>query len=211
MKTIWIVLLLLGISFSERAYAQTQEVQQLLLNLEKLRQLQNILDDMYKGYKILNDGYNLIKNISEGNFKLHQVFLDALYMVNPAVRDYKKIPLIIDYQILLVKEAKRAKDRIVHDEDLTVGEITYTLRVYDFLIDASLKNLDELVMLVTASRLRMSDADRLASIDRIYVDMERKVSFLRLFNTETFSLSRQRAKERADRQAMEKLHDVVND
>ncbi|PZR39110.1 MAG: hypothetical protein DI538_07650 [Azospira oryzae] len=211
MKTIWIVLLLLGISFSERAYAQTQEVQQLLLNLEKLRQLQNILDDMYKGYKILNDGYNLIKNISEGNFKLHQVFLDALYMVNPAVRDYKKIPLIIDYQILLVKEAKRAKDRIVHDADLTVGEITYTLRVYDFLIDASLKNLDELVMLVTASRLRMSDADRLASIDRIYADMERKVSFLRLFNTETFSLSRQHAKERADRQAMEKLHDVVND
>src|SRR5688500_16641044 len=98
MKTI--LAIVLGFSFSTTALSQTQEATQLLLNYEKLKQLEEILDNMYKGYKILSHRYDRIKGIAEGNYKLHQVFLDGLLAVNPTVRDYQRIPMIIRYQAL---------------------------------------------------------------------------------------------------------------
>ena len=77
-----IIFLLLLISLNKKTFSQTDEAQQLLLNVEKLAQLKQILKDMYKGYEIVSKGYNTIKNISEGNFDLHKVFLDGLMQVS---------------------------------------------------------------------------------------------------------------------------------
>ena len=156
------------------ANAQTQEATQLILNYEKLKQLEEILDNMYKGYKILTKGYNRIKDIAEGNFNLHQVFLDGLFAVNPSVAKYKRIPDIIRYQSMLIKEYKRAFDKFRNDPNLTPDEIKYLERVYSYLAKQSLRNLEELTMIVTANKLRMSDDERIQSIDRIYFDMESK-------------------------------------
>jgi len=41
------------------------------------------------------------------------------------------------------------------------------------------KNLDELAMVITAGKLRMSDDERLQAIDRIYASIEDQFSFLR--------------------------------
>ena len=66
--------------------AQSQEVQQLLLNVEKLAQFKKILQNMKQGYQVLHKGYTTIRNLSQGNFSLHKTFLDALFEVSPAVR-----------------------------------------------------------------------------------------------------------------------------
>ncbi|HYF69971.1 MAG TPA: TerB family tellurite resistance protein [Ohtaekwangia sp.] len=187
-------------------YSQTQEAAQLLLNYEKLRQLEEILDNMYKGYKILTQGYARIKGIAEGNYKLHQVFLDALLNVSPTVRNYKRIPQIINYQRLIVKEYQRAYSRFKEDENLTPGELRYIKSVYEYLTKQSLKNLEELAMIITASTLRMSDDERLSSIDRVFFDVEDKLQFLRSFNNSTQLLIIQRAKERSNVKASEKLN-----
>jgi hypothetical protein len=203
------VILAIGfVCFSICASSQTQEATQLLLNYEKLKQLEEILDNMYKGYKILSQGYNRIKNIAEGNYNLHQVFLDGLYAVNPSVRNYQRIPMIIKYQLLLVKEYKRAYSRFKGDDNLTASEIKYLENVYAYLIKQSLKNIEELTMIITASKLRMSDDERMKAIDRIYFDMENKLSFLRYFNNSTQLLALQRAKEKGELTATNKLYEV---
>ncbi len=189
--------------------AQSQEIAQLILNLEKLKQLEEILDNMYKGYKILTKGYNTIKDIAEGNFNIHQVFLDGLYAVNPAVRDYKRIPYIISYQEFLIAEYKRAFGKFRYDPNLTTQEIKYLESVYEYLFKESLRNLDELLMIITASKLRMSDEERLSAIDRIYLDMQNKVTFLKLFNSSTQLLIMERAKEGHEVSTLEKLYDDV--
>ena len=72
-----IFFLLLTLQFSGNAlYAQSTEAQQLLLNVEKLAQLKKILSNMKKGYEIVSSGYNTIKDISKGNFNLHDEFLN---------------------------------------------------------------------------------------------------------------------------------------
>ena len=53
-------------------------------------------------------------------------------------------------------------------------------------------------MVITASKLRMSDDERLSSIDKIFAGMQDKLTFLRYFNNNTTLLAVQRAKERND-------------
>ena len=195
-------------SISTPALSQSQEATQLLLNYEKLRQLEEILDNMYKGYKILTKGYNRIKDIAEGNYTLHQVFLDGLFAVNPSVAKYRRIPDIIRYQSLLMKEYRRAFNRFKNDPNLTPDEVKYLERVYSYLVRQSLRNLEELTMIVTANKLRMSDDERIQSIDRIYFDIENKLSFLRYFNNSTQVLVVQRAEEDSEVGTVKKLYEV---
>ena len=200
--------MVIAIIINSGAIAQAQEAAQLILNIEKLKQLEEILDNMYKGYKILTTGYNRVKDIAEGNFTLHQIFLDGLYAVNPSVAKYQRIPDIIRCQSWLIKEYKRAFDRFKSDPNITPDEIRYLESVYAYLVKQSLRNLEELTMIITAKQLRMSDDERIQSIDRIYFDIENKLAFLRYFNNSTQILGAQRAKENSEVGAVKKLYEI---
>src|SRR6478609_77825 len=115
--------LAIGLLTPDYVRCQTAEAEQLLLNWEKLQELEKILDNMYVGYKILDKGYTTVKNIAEGNYSIHQLFLDGLMAVNPTVRNYRRIPFIIDYQKLLLKEYKNAYNRFKDDPHFTPQEI----------------------------------------------------------------------------------------
>jgi hypothetical protein len=200
MRTIKIVLFGLGLWVIGigSASAQSTEIQQLLLNVAKLAQFKAILSDMKKGYTILSTGYNSVKNIAQGNFSLHETFLDGLMVVSPEVRKYYKIADIISDQSAIVSEYKTAYKRFSGSGNFSVSELDYLGKVYSQLFSQSLENLDQLIMVITAGKLRMSDDERLQAIDRIHADTQDKLVFLRSFNRETGILNVQRQKERAD-------------
>ena len=203
-----IILLIAICAFSVQGFSQSQEVQQLLLNVEKLAQFKKILNDMYTGYKVLYKGYTTIKDISEGNFSLHKTFLDGLLQVSPGVRKYKRIADIISYQLRIVKEYKTAFNQFKQDKHFTTEEIDYLGKVYSNLFNESLKSLDELSMVITAGKLRMSDDERLQAIDRIYSDIVDQFSFLQEFNNSTAILSVQREKDLQDIDVSRKVYSI---
>ena len=190
------------------AKAQADEIQQLVLDLQKLSQLKSILQELYKGYEVVSNGYETVKNISKGNFNLHQVFLDGLLAVSPAVQNYKRVADIINNQVMILHEYKNAFSRFKQYGYFNVKEIDYIGKVYGNLFTASLKNLDELAIILTASKLRMSDEERLKSIDRINTDMLDKLTFLRHFNNNTSLLVVQRAKEHNDVTTIQSLYGI---
>ncbi len=202
-----IIFLLLTIQISSNAlFAQSTEAQQLLLNVEKLAQLKKILSNMKKGYEIVSTGYNTIKDISKGNFNLHDAFLNALLQVSPTVRKYKRVADIITCQSQIVKEYRSAFSRFKSTNMFNSSEITYMEDVYKNLFNKSLQNLDELGIVITAGKLRMSDDERIAAIDRIYKDISDKLVFLRGFNNESSVLAVQRGRELVDTKLSEKLN-----
>ena len=190
------------------AKAQADEIQQLVLDLQKLSQLKSILQELYKGYEVVSNGYETVKNISKGNFSLHQIFLDGLLAVSPAVQNYKRVADIINNQVMILHEYKNAFSRFKQYGYFNVKEIDYIGKVYGNLFTASLKNLDELAIILTASKLRMSDEERLKSIDRINTDMLDKLTFLRHFNNNTSLLVVQRAKEHNDVTTIQSLYGI---
>lgn len=200
------ILMFLGSGKTMTANAQANEIAQLLLNVEKLAQFKQILSDLKKGYDILYKGYTTIKDISEGNFKLHKGFLDALMQVSPQVKNYYKVAGIIEKQLALIREYKAAYNRLRDEGNFSAEELEYLAGVYSNLISLSLRNLDELATVITADKLRMSDDERLKAIDVIFDDMEEKLVFLRHFNGNASVLSAQRAKEKHDALTMQTIH-----
>ena len=194
------------LSLSGKSVAQSDEIQQLLLNVEKLTQLKKILHNMYEGYEVLSKGYNIVKDISEGNFNIHKIFLDALLQVSPAVRKYKKVADIIGYQAQLIKEYKPVFKRFRASGMFNDKELAYMGSVYSSLFNKSLQHLDELAMVITAGKLRMSDDERLSAIDRIYAGMGDQLDFIRVFNKENNLLAIQRGREMVDTKLSKRLN-----
>ena len=209
MKKVILVVLFLLSGISVKLSAQAYEIEQLLLNVEKLSQLKQILADMKKGYEIVSTGYTTVKNISEGNFSLHKTFLDGLMEVSPVVRNYKRVGDIINYQLLLVKEYKSAYQRFRQDKNLSPEEVRYLGLVYANLFNQSLKNLDALATILTAGDLRMSDDERLKAIDDIFFSMRDKLLFLRHFNNATTMLALQKAREQKDIKTAQKIYGLT--
>ena len=108
------------------------------------------------------------------------------------------MPIIISTQLTIVREYKEALKQFETSDLFNPVEIEYFKKVYANLFDQSVKNLESLAMVITAGRLRMSDDERLNSIDSIWKDMENCLVFLRHFNSESKVLALQRAKEKAE-------------
>jgi hypothetical protein len=200
-----IIVLLFFVCDHAALHAQVQELEQLSLDIEKLTQFKQILSDMKAGYEILTKGYGAIRDLSEGNFNLHQAFLDGLLAVSPTVKNYARIAEIVQMELDLVSAYKNAFGQFQASGQFREDELSYISGVYSRLVDKSLKNIEDLTAVITAGTMRMSDAERLREIDRIYADMEDQAAFLRSFNNNTKILALQRAKETGSLQVLQQL------
>lgn len=198
MKTypyLFCICLLVAIIRPARLKAQGQELQQLLLNIEKLTQMKGILADMKTGYEIYHQGYGAISSISKGNFNLHSTFLNGLLNVSPAVKNYGRVAEILAIQSSLLREYRSSLSRFRQSGVFSINELDYIARVYSQLGSGCLDNIGELTNILTASKLRMSDAERIQAIDRIYLSSSDKLQFLRSFNRQGVALAVQRTRE----------------
>ena len=190
--------------------AQVQEMQQLILDIEKLTQLKGILSDMKTGYQIYQQGYGSISQLSKGNFDMHSVYLNGLLSINPTVKNYGRVAEIITQQVSLISEYKSAYKQFQQSGSFSVSELNYMSSVYTQLVNQSLQNLDDLTNVLTAGKLRMSDDERMRAIDRIYASSSDKLQFLRHFNRQGVLLNIQRSKDVGDTRTMKQLYGINN-
>lgn len=190
------------------AQSVSDDITQLVLDVQKLAQLKQILSDMKQAYTIVSKGYDAIKDLSRGTFTLHKAFLDGLLAVSPAVGNYAKVGDIVSKEVSLVQECQSAKRYFRGNGHFTMAELDYFSNVYTNLLNGSLKNVNELMMVVTAGELRMSDAERLAAIDRIDQDITGKLSFLKSFDNNAAVQGMQRAKAGQDVGTLRALYGI---
>jgi hypothetical protein len=191
--------------FAAGARAQTADLTQLILDIEKLTQLKGILTDMKEGYTIINGGYNEVKSIADGNFNLHATFLNGLLMVSPAVAGYGRVADIVLEQGYIVTEYTRY-DKQFKQGHFGSGELAYIANVYTTLLQQSLQNLSRLADILMAGKLRMSDDERLRAIDHIYADTDDQLQFLQHFDQQAAVLDMQRQRELNTISSIKKLY-----
>lgn len=208
---VWIlggITLMVGMIEPGRCFAQVQEMQQLLLNIEKLTQMKSILSDMKTGYQIYQQGYGSISSLAKGNFSLHETYLNGLLAVSPSVKNYARIADILSLQASLVSEYKRKQALFRQSGSFSVGELSYISGVYARLVSQTLNDAGELADILMAGKLRMSDADRIRAIDRIYTGSSDRLQFLRSFNNQGMAISLQRSKESGDTRTLNRLYGI---
>src|SRR6478736_424064 len=95
---------------------------------------------------------------------LYGDYFDELWKVKEVIEYYHRIEDIIDKQIKIVDEYESAFKLFKQDDHFTVEELDYMEKVYTGIIDQSLKNLDQLFLVINSFTTQMSDQKRMEII-----------------------------------------------
>lgn len=210
MKTIiplLFVLVMSNISFSQTAAEWTQQKKtQRKYLLQQIVALQTYLGYVKKGYNIAHKGISTVQNIKNGEWNLHKDFFGSLSVVNPAIKKYAKVADIIAMQVRMVKQVRSLIQESKHRALLNPEEIDYVVKICEHLLSECLKNMEELIIIITSGELEMKDDERIKRIETIYATMQDKSVFLLSFGNSITMLAKQRIHEKLEVEISEKLN-----
>jgi hypothetical protein len=137
---------------------------------------------------------------------LYRDYFDELWKVKAALSYYHRIKEITEEQIALAKDYHRAWNGVQHDGHFTRDEILYIGQVYTGIINASIRNLDQVALVINSFATQMTDAKRMEIINRAADTMQTNLNDLRSFNFQNIQLSLQRSKDENDVAVVKKMY-----
>lgn len=126
---------------------------------------------------------------------LYQNYFDELRKVKTAISYYYRIREVTSMQLQLVAAYKNALALFKQDKHFTVKEIDYMSNVYTGILDESVNNLDQILLIITSFSTQMDDAKRLQIIDTSANAIEQNYMDLLQFNQQNISLSLDRSRD----------------
>jgi hypothetical protein len=137
---------------------------------------------------------------------LYSEYYQELSQVKQVIADYDKVKQIISLQTSIISEYNSAYAKFKQDTHFTSSEITYMYNVYSGILDESLKNVDQVLLVVNAFVTQMSDAGRMNIINNAAANMQKNYNDLKQFNNQNILLSLQRAADNNDLQTIKNLY-----
>lgn len=133
-------------------------------------------------------------------------YYEELTKVKEIITYYQRVRDITKKQAGIVDAYNRAWALIRQDGHFSADEIAYMGKVYSGILDESMKNIDQIGMVVKSFTTTMSDAQRLAVINDAADRVDRNAADLNRFNNQNMLLSLQRTKDEADAASVKKLY-----
>ena len=206
------VLILLFSMMATVANAQTwneifkqKETQKKYL-LQQIAAMKMYASFLQKGYSIANKGITSIKQLSKGEFNLHQSFFTSLKMVNPAISGNPKIAQVIAWQLSISKDLLALSNR-------TKGSATdksYIREVRLKVMKECEQDIEELLLVITSGELEMKDDERMNRLNKICESMKDKYQFTQSFSNQVKILSLQKEEEERNNGVSKKLYGITN-
>lgn len=139
---------------------------------------------------------------------LYRDYYEELQKVKSAITYYQRIKEISVKQSRLVKEYEKAWNLFKRDDHFNVSELEYMEKVYDGILEESLKNMDQIFLIIDSFTTQMSDWKRLEIINKAADQIDANYNDLRLFNQQQILLSLQRAKTAADAAKVKQFYGI---
>lgn len=176
-----------------------------------IQRLQNKTIWLQNAQKVLENKLSELKlteiaQWTEKHRKLYQEYYDELWKVKNTLAAYQRIRQIMDKQIRIVDEYKRAWNLVRQDKHFTESEIDYMYRVYKGILNESVRNLDQILLVINSFKTQMTDAQRLAIITQAGDRIEQNFIDLLEFNMNTYQISLNRAKTQYEIDRVKKLY-----
>jgi predicted transcriptional regulator YheO len=177
----------------------------------KIQRLQNKTIWLQNAQKTLENKMSKLKltEISDWSKKqkeLYAKYFDELWKVKNSISSYQALRDIIKKQVQLVQEYSKAFNLSKRDKNFTADELDYMQKVYTGILDESLKNIDQIQLVINAFATQMTDARRLDIIHNAGNNIEQNITDLRQFNQQNIIISLQRSKEKNDIDVVKKLY-----
>lgn len=176
-----------------------------------IQRLQNKTIWLQNAQKTLENALNelKLKEIAEWTDKhrrLYQEYYDELWKVKNMIATYQRIRQIIERQATIVDEYSRVWSTIRTDGHFTAAERDYMYSIYTGILNESIRNIDQVMLVINSFETQMSDAERLEIIDNCGEAIDRNYYHLKDFNLENIQLSISRAKGKHEVEVMKKLY-----
>lgn len=179
-----------------------QRIQNRTIGLQNAqKELENILSKMK------------LKEIAEWTEKQkeqYRKYYEELEKVKSIISYYLRIKEITLIQSQLVKEYRRVWELFQQDKNFTIQELEYMEKVYGGILEESVKNIDQITLILKSFTTKMADAKRLEIINQAADQVEKNYDDLKLFNRQNMLLSLQRAKTEHDADAIKKLYGLTD-
>lgn len=137
---------------------------------------------------------------------LYKDYYEELYKVKVIISYYQRIKNLSEKQVRLVKAYQRAWQLTVKDKNFNADELKYIATVYAGILEQSVKNIDNIIMIVNSFETQMSDAKRLEIINQAADRIDKNYFDLTQFTQQNIMLSLQRSKSQHDIEVVQKLY-----
>ncbi|WP_256962525.1 conjugal transfer protein TraI [Sphingobacterium cellulitidis] len=179
----------------------------------RVQRLQNETIWLQNAQKVLENQLSKLKlgeiaDWTEKQRELYGQYYEELWKVKSAIAYYRRIKDLTEKQVALVEEYRWAWGLFSKDRHFTPEQLQYMETVYSGILDASIRNLDEILSVVNSFKTQMSDAARLEIINNAADRMDTNYADLKRFNTENITLSIQRATSLDEAAALREIYGI---
>ncbi|MGY4538186.1 hypothetical protein ACVW0P_002606 [Mucilaginibacter sp. UYNi724] len=186
----------------------SQQSRQRKLMAEQIAGYQIYLGALRTGYHIAESGLNTAHELKNGSFMLTGNYFSSLSQVNPVIQNNSKGKAIADLNrqtlALLAAELSWQQQQKV----LTPAELGYLEKVKDNLEAKCKLDMDELLQVLTPGKLQLTDAQRLARLDKFNDNMKDKYAFAGSFASRCRKLALSRKQQGRDNEQLKKLYGI---
>lgn len=177
----------------------------------RMQRLQNKTIWLQNAQKTLENTLSKLKldeisDWTERQRTLYKDYFEELSKVKSLISYYQRVRDLSEKQVQLVSEYQRAWNLFRQDKHFTAEELDYMSTVYTGILNESVKNIDQIFLVLNSFSTQMSDAKRLDIINAAADQADANYDDLTRFNRQNILLSLQRAKEQNDIDRVKKLY-----
>jgi hypothetical protein len=149
---------------------------------------------------------NEIKDWVEKQRKQYDEYFQELWKVKTTISYMQKVKDIIQRQVELTHEYKTAWRLFQQDKHFSKEELQYMFSIYTGILNESIKNIDQLEMVINSFKTQMTDGQRMEMISALADKIDEQYADLKNFNAQNRLLSMQRAIENSQINYVRKLY-----
>lgn len=179
----------------------------------KVQRLQNQTIWLQNAQKVIENQLNKLKlgEISEWTDrqrKLYSSYYDELVRVKSVISTYKRVRDLVGTQAAIVQEYNWASGLFKNDKHFSTSELLHMEEIHEGILKESVKNLDQVFVVISSFKTQMSDAKRLELINEAAMKIDQNFSDLRAFNDQNIVLSIQRSKSILETKQLKEVYEI---
>jgi hypothetical protein len=149
-----------------------------------------------------------ISDWSQKQKDLFSSYYQELWQIKTSIAYYSRISEMTQKQVALVNSYKQAWNLLKADKHFTADELTYMSNVYSGILQESVKDLDQILLVINPNKTQMPDAKRMEIINKSADHMDSNYNDIQQFNNQNEILSLQRASDENEVITLKKYYGI---
>ena len=179
----------------------------------KVQRMQNKTIWLQNAQKVLENQLAKLKlteitSWTDKQRELYSGYYNELWKIKSVIAYYQRIKDLTLRQTALVAAYQKAWGLFQGDTHFRPYEIRNMQEVYAGILEASVRNLDQVMLVVNSFKTQMTDEERLVLLNKAGDRMDQNFNDLRQFNEQNILLSLHRAKEIGDVDQVKTLYGI---